>query len=390
MGLALKRVLLAAAVAVSLFGQTAVSPSNRELFDQIDPILADLSKITGLRVMSKVDRDFITRENLKSFLQTRIDEVVKPEEIRVEELTLKLFGFIPEDYNLRDSTISLLTEQAAAFYDYRKKKMFLLESAPEVSQRYVLVHELAHALADQHFSLERFIKRSANDDSATARMAVMEGQAQWLMYEAMSMKTNQSLRKDPTMVKMFVNLSSSGLSAFPELSGAPMYIRESLLFPYTRGLLFQQAVIDRMGDHGFSEVFRRPPSNSQQVIHPELYFDKRKSTSVKVGGPKGRYEEVSDGELGEFDIHVMLKQYVDDATAERLAPKWRGGRYRVWEHRESKNPVLGFALEFDAEAGAEEFKLLYRDKILPAKKRRNGSPRVEHKGSRVEIYEGLE
>jgi len=122
-------------------------PSNKDLFEQIDPTLEELAKLTGLPAKTRVDRDFITREKLKEFLQTRIDETVKPEEIRVEELTLKLFGFVPENYNLKESTVSLLTEQAAAFYDYRKKKMFLLESAPEISQRFVLVHELAHALA---------------------------------------------------------------------------------------------------------------------------------------------------------------------------------------------------------------------------------------------------
>ena len=118
----------------------AAQQSNRELIGQIDETLESLAKVTGLPVKASVEREFITREKLKDFLQTRINESIKPEELRIEELTLKLFGFVPESYDLKASTVSLLTEQAAAFYDYRKKKMFLLEGAPEISQRFVLIH----------------------------------------------------------------------------------------------------------------------------------------------------------------------------------------------------------------------------------------------------------
>jgi len=367
-------------------------PSNKDLFDQIDPTLNELATLTGLKPKYKVDRDFITREKLKEFLKTRIDETVKPEEIRIEELTLKLFGFVPESYNLKDSTVSLLTEQAAAFYDYRKKKMFLLESAPEISQRFVLIHELAHALADQHFHLEKFIRQGRNDDSATARMAVMEGQAQWLMYELMAKKAGQSLRKDPSMVRMFVSASSSGLSQYPELSNAPLYIRESLLFPYTRGLAFQQAVVEKLGDAAFAEVFRRPPASSRQIIHPELYLQTAKAPSIKA--PKipnaGRFKEAIDGELGEFDIYILLKQFVDEETADKLSPAWRAGHYRVLENKANRNPLLAFAVQFDTAESARQFQELYESKVLPAKTKRSGAVSVKREGTRVSILEGIE
>jgi hypothetical protein len=370
----------------------SAQPSNKDLFDQIDPTLDQLAALTGLKPKFKVERDFITREKLKEFLKSRIEETVKPEEIRIEELTLKVFGFVPETYNLKDSTISLLTEQAAAFYDYKKKKMFLLESAPEISQRFVLVHELAHALADQHFHLEKFIRQGRNDDSATARMAVMEGQAQWLMYELMSSKAGQSLRKDPTLVRMFVNASSAGLSQYPELSNAPLYIRESLLFPYTRGLAFQQAVVEKLGDAGFAQVFRRPPASSRQIIHPELYFQSSKSPAIKA--PRlpgaGAYREVVDGELGEFDIYILLRQFVDEETADQLSPAWRAGHYRVFENKVNQHPVLAFALQFDSPASASRFQNLYESKVLPAKSKRSGSASVKRDGTRVSVLEGLE
>ena len=72
--------------------------------------------------------------------------------------------------------MDLLTEQAAAYYDYDKRKLFIIESTPSDNQEPVLAHELSHALADQHFRLARFIRKGRDsDDGSSARMAVMEG-----------------------------------------------------------------------------------------------------------------------------------------------------------------------------------------------------------------------
>ena len=94
---------------------------------------------------------------------------------------------MPPDFNLAQNTVELLTEQAAAFYDYDKKKLFITETTSDDSQEPVLSHEIAHAIADQNYNLGKFIKAGRkSDDGATARLAVMEGQATWLMSELLA------------------------------------------------------------------------------------------------------------------------------------------------------------------------------------------------------------
>ena len=61
------------------------------------------------------------RDKVKEFLEKRMKEAASPEEIRVEELTLKKFGLVPQDFDLAKNTVDLLTEQAAAFYDFHKR-----------------------------------------------------------------------------------------------------------------------------------------------------------------------------------------------------------------------------------------------------------------------------
>ena len=99
-----------------------------------------------------------------------------------------MFGLVPQDFNLARETEDLLGEQAAAFYDYKKKRLYIIDSTPAgEEQQMALVHELAHALADQQHSLGKYLNQGSPDsDESTAREAVMEGQATWLTwaYEA--------------------------------------------------------------------------------------------------------------------------------------------------------------------------------------------------------------
>ena len=324
-------------------------------------MIAELSQMTGLAPLKRVERDFITRAKLKEFLVKRLKEVSKPEEIHAEELTLKLFGLVPDDFNLEAATVSVMTEQAAAFYDYHKKRMFVLEGQDDELQRIALFHELAHALADQHFNLAKFILKSNTDDAATARGAVMEGQAQWLMMERMAKKNGQSLLTSDMLLSMISSMGESS-SQYPELAKSPMYIRESLLFPYTGGMLFQNAVLKKMGNDGFTEVFKRAPVSTQQIMHPDKYFDKIVPAEPKLEKlAQGKeYKKLIEGGLGEFNITMLVKQYASKVDAARIAPHWRGGRIAVFESKKDKHAMLQHVVEFDSPESAREYLEVYR------------------------------
>lgn len=228
-----------------------------KLFDDIAATVRELSEITGLRATRSVPHASMSREDLRKYIQNKIKEEVKPEEIRTEELMLKKFGFLPRDFNLESATVELLTEQAAAFYDYHKRRLYILDSNADVMQQTALVHELAHALADQHFKLAKFIRTAeSGDDSAMARMAVMEGQASWLTFEILSRKMGRSLKDSPAFLKNMAETMNSSTGQFPVLDKAPLYMRETLMFPYTQGMLFQQGLVEKWDKAAFTEIDR--------------------------------------------------------------------------------------------------------------------------------------
>lgn len=170
--------------------------SNDPVFQQLDGIVKSLSEISGLEQKHHVAYGRMSKRQLRQFLAKRIKNGLKPEELRADELSLKLFGLVPQDFDLKKSTLELLTEQAAAFYDYQEKKLFLLDTSSFTEEEVTLAHELSHALVDQHFNMEKFMEEGpSNDDENLAHTAVVEGQATWLMVAYQNQKQAWMLRR---------------------------------------------------------------------------------------------------------------------------------------------------------------------------------------------------
>src|ERR1700736_3364254 len=91
----------------------AVAPLARpqSLFSEIPSIQDGLSSITGLPFIRPVPYALMTKEQLRRDFEQRIKASIKPADLRAEELTLKLLGLVPADFDLRQNTIDLLTEQ---------------------------------------------------------------------------------------------------------------------------------------------------------------------------------------------------------------------------------------------------------------------------------------
>ena len=156
--------------------QAPVSPAASRLPDaaEINAILGRLSDITGFRVRRQLPFQMITRAQINTYIKEQIRHSVRPKDIYAEELSLKKLGFVPADFDLRQTTIDLLTEQAAAFYDFHQKKLFISEWAAASMRDEALVHELAHALADQNFNIEKYLNKDPNDaEESLARQTVV-------------------------------------------------------------------------------------------------------------------------------------------------------------------------------------------------------------------------
>jgi hypothetical protein len=210
--------------------------------------------------------------------------------------------------------------------------------------------------------LAKFIKRGKSDDASMARMAVMEGQATWLMMESAAQKMGVSLKSMPAMADAMSGATEQLTGQYPVLASAPLYIRASLLFPYRDGFRFQHALVQKMGDSAFTKVFKEAPLSSQQILHPEMYLNgvQPADPAVPALANAQDYKEVVAGSVGEFDHAVLIEQYTSKAEAGELSPKWRGGNMALLEHKRDKNVVMVYASEWQDEAAARNMFDAYR------------------------------
>ena len=337
---------------------------DRSIFDEIGVDLDELAEVSGLTLRHKVPYDLISKEQVNRFLTERIRQSSTPEDLRIEELALKKFGFVPADFDLAKTTVDLLTEQAAAFYDYHKKRLYISDWASPGMREAALVHELAHALADQNFRLEHFITQSKNDDDLSmARMAVMEGQATWLMSEVQARHMGKSLKDSPESVELMSRAMEGGGGEYPVFESAPLYLRRTLLFPYTQGMLFQSAVVEKSGTAAFAEVFRQAPVSTQQILHPDKYFARETPSKPELPDFAKRrgYKRLVESTVGELDFSILLAQYFDEARAMALSPHWKGGTYALYENKAEHRAVLAYAVDWDDPRIAREYFDAYQE-----------------------------
>lgn len=337
---------------------------------EIDSILRELSDITGFRIRKHLPFELITRDQVNRYIKEQIRESVKPDEIHAEEVTLKKFGFAPPDFDLKKTTIDLLTEQAAAFYDYKRKKLFISDWAAVNMRDIALIHELGHALADQNFPIKKFLDKVQDDSEASlARQAVVEGQANWLMLEVSARRAGQTMADPATAERLLKSDMDSSDADYPVFNNAPLYLKRTLTFPYAEGEKFQQAVFLHDGAEAFSQVFLHPPVSSAQILHPERYFQGIVMVNPDLPKPAKHTKPFVTGTLGELETRILLEQYVGADVAEALGPKLKGSAYRIDESKPDKRLTLIYASAWSDDRAAAGYLDAYR-KVLRDKWRR--------------------
>ncbi|MEO5923872.1 MAG: hypothetical protein ABIR70_08610 [Bryobacteraceae bacterium] len=339
------------------------------LFSQVDGMLASLSKITGWKVKRPVPSEILTKAQFTKLVEEGVADSEGSKDTRAAELTLKMFGLVPWDFNLARGSADLIEEQAAAFYDTKKKRLFVLEStANSQEQRLALAHELAHALADQQYNLRKYLEAAKEDDASTARESVIEGQASWLSWAYLAEQSGGRPEVPAALLDELAEVGASG-DAYPVLERTPLYLRESLTFPYNEGMRFQDSLYRKIGTAAFDRLFQDPPLSTQEIIHPEAYADAVRPSRPVLPKPMKNMKMLVSGDVGEFDYSAILRQVTTDDLGRKVAAEWRGGSYGLYEHKATKSPYLVHVSEWSSPEAARDFFRLYEEAMRTKWKR---------------------
>src|SRR5450755_549439 len=141
---------------------TISSKRAKELFRSVDEILEFASHDTGLPIKHEVKRRLTKRDEVQSYIKKSMKEDKDAKRLERSSEVLKKFGLIPRNFDLPNFLVVMLREQVAGYYDVKTKTVNLLNWVDAEQQKPVLAHELTHALQDQSFGIEKWMKGSDN------------------------------------------------------------------------------------------------------------------------------------------------------------------------------------------------------------------------------------
>jgi hypothetical protein len=314
-------------------------------------------EIRGLQPNHPVARMFIDEAELRTILTQEFDKETPPAYVAATERLYKALGLIPDDANLRDMTLDLLSGDVAGFYRRDQQTLYVLSKAglPGVNERITFAHEYDHALQDQNTSV--FADQEGvldQTDRILARQAVYEGDATLLMtlwgaahFGLSDIAEMLALGNDPKTLAL--------------LDRTPPILKEPLLFPYTTGLSFVQAAQLSGGWPSVDVLYDRMPESTEQILHPEKYAAAEHPVTVDL--PEDLAAQLGTGwtvpykdTFGELELGIWLRESgIDPATVETAADGWGGDRLAVVEGPGGAwGVVIGTAWDTAADATAFE------------------------------------
>jgi hypothetical protein len=257
------------------------------------------------------------------------------EEVDESERVLRALRLIGPDVELFESFTSFFGDAVLGFYDPETDELVLRGAELTPYVRSTLVHELSHALDDQHFELHRPDVDEADDESALAFSALIEGVA-----IAIETAYSNTLSADEQEQASREAAEFAGRGAG---NVVPPIVVSLVQFPYLAGPTFVGALLEDGGEARIDEAFRDPPTTSEEILEPSIYL--RGEEPLSVAAPPAGGPIIDEGSYGQWALYLTLSELIDGDTASRAAEGWGGDSYVAWDEGNRTCVRMAFAMD---------------------------------------------
>ncbi|MEY2424465.1 MAG: hypothetical protein QOI61_37 [Actinomycetota bacterium] len=323
------RVGLAAVIGVLLCGDLAVlrqgvAAAPPEVPPQLAGVLPELERFVertrGLQFRKPVRVELLERDEFERVLSEHAEQDITAVPLIGQNQSddplgmFRVLGFtLPEQSEAQREQAE--GEGVVGLYSPREEALYVVGREPTPFVRRVLVHELTHALDDQHFGLDRDDLFLHDDEQGLAFRSLAEGDAVWVenkYVESLPADEKAAAEKDA---------EAAASDSLPELMIA------LLGFPYRAGPVFVDALRAKSVGR-LNAAFTHPPASSSHILEPERYASG--DTAARLTKPQPRGPAVSRGVLGEYMLFLVLSQSLHHDVAKAAATGWDGDRYVAW------------------------------------------------------------
>jgi len=353
---------LIAALALGALAWSQVN-SEPDLLAISDEMIQATIRLRGLESKASIQKGVKSREEIEAFLNERVRTEYSQGALEKEGRLLRKLGLIPADMNYRDFLIKLLTEQVGGYYDSDRETFFIASWLPADDQKPVMVHELTHALQDQHFDIAKILKEdrdSDNDDRALAHQAILEGDARVVMLQYLLEPAKRHFSQLPNLAFIMQSQMLTMQSQFPTFKTAPSFLQDAVLFPYGYGASFMQYSWSRNPSWpAINKIYSDLPASTEQILHPEKYFITRDvpkpiNADFYLNALGGNWKAAYRNVLGEFSLGLLLSLHLTEEHARKAATGWGGDQVLLLEDNAGRDAAL-ISTTWDTAEDAEKF-----------------------------------
>jgi hypothetical protein len=385
-GIRLRFVALVASACVvaALFCHVAAAQVDGTLSgDEAGVVKARVQKIRGLKFTADVPVTYLGVEATKARFTAKFAREVSQQEIEVGVEENKMIGLLPPDLEFDRKDLADMTLEIAGFYDDHHRDIVIIDRplAIELPAQYrnavtgmmkletagVLGHEMTHALQDQHFGMGATLQKyKGNTDRTLAYKAVVEGDATLSGFSVVTGRVD-----DQTIDYFDTHLQDIVPVFMGRMEDKPRAMTYPFIFQYTEGARFVAEAYHRNKWEGVNALLKGPSLSTQQIMHPELYFDHpTPAKDVKLTGYEKvlhDWKKVDEDTLGELMLKIMLERTMGEGTPYvEASTKWAGDR--IVALQKGKSLTVLWMLAFRDAGSADNFAQLYSgilDKVLP-------------------------
>lgn len=352
-------------------GQATPTPDSNALppsiAGQMDIIQAQVTSIRGLDLLTGLQRDMMSEEELKDVVVNEFFADYTPEDAVKDTLELSVFGLLEPDFDLLQFYLDLYSEQIAGYYDSETKEMYVVGGEFTGLERLTYSHEYTHVLQDQHYDLENGL--NLNEDTCeteaeycSAVKALVEGDAS--LTEQLWFLSNGT-EQDRSDIINFQQTYSS-----PVYDSAPAFMKEDFLFPYQQGFDFANALYSRGKWAAVDAAFADPPVTTEQILHPEKYPDDKPvvvEIEDYVYDLGAGWSEYDRNVMGEWYTYLILGAgrsaniRLDQEDAKNAAAGWDGDTFLFLINEASSETAFIWLSTWETQKDSNEFFTASRD-----------------------------
>jgi hypothetical protein len=321
--------------------------------------MAAVEQIRGREFKRDVRNVTLDRSELAGHLRAQIEDST-PYPLEDWATMLRALQLVEGDTaTMLPKLLDLYEAQVLAFYDPKEHIYYSIRQLPvlpegaaalvdpKTLEETVMVHELMHALQDQHFSLAASEKALLRDtDANLAYHAVLEGEAVLVMMAHMLAKSGVSLDevvKDDAMMASISSATRAGQLMDP---ATPPYFGEMLKFPYLNGLKFVVAAYRRGGWKELDRLHADPPRSTREILDPERYFAGSRPARRPLFDATAPEGAIAAEHLGTFHWRFLVGEDASRGWVDDRAVVWRDGRVDVSTTWESEAHAEAFAAAY--------------------------------------------